>query len=304
MDFGDRIPKELRDAMEAGRYPAARVPDVRQILSTFKGAKFIDKSMDIVAIGSCFAQELKAWLGSHGYKCHPDEWGVVYNPRSIRQIVSYSLEPQTWSPAERFWIIGGGYCDPYRKSPDHTGPVLLGGNEAEAEVSLAKHIQSSSGILRTAKLVVLTFGLTEHFRNAVDKKSFYAMPYDAVYNKEIHEFHSLSYDEVVGDLTAIVDLFERHNPGVNLLLSVSPVPLVATFRRDLGAYIATWYSKSILHAATLEVVSKHGNVHYMPSFEIAKSDPAANYNEDGRHVSRQCVERIMEAFTELYVKPE
>ncbi len=78
----------------------------------------------------------------------------------------------------------------------------------------------------------------------------------------------------------------------------------ASPRRHLGPYIATSFSKSILHAATFEAIEKNENVYYMPSYEIARSNPIKNYKEDGRHVNAECIARIMEVFRMLYVKKE
>jgi hypothetical protein len=59
----------------------------------------------------------------------PDEWGVIYSPQSIRQIIQYSFDRKHWNPLEPFWLLNGKYHDPYIKSSDHSGPRYLGETE-------------------------------------------------------------------------------------------------------------------------------------------------------------------------------
>lgn len=146
-----------------------------------------------------------------------------------------------------------------------------------------------------------TLGLTELWRNKIDKHAFYAVPFPDNYNKNTHEFYSSTYNDVINNLEEIISTVREHNPQVKFLFSVSPVPLSLSFRGHLGPYIATQYSKSILHVAAHEIVEKHRDVYYMPSYEIARNDPLRYYTEDGRHVNSNCVNTIMEVFEKLYV---
>jgi hypothetical protein len=252
-------------------------------------------------MGSCFAQELDRWLIRNKYSCKT-LGGVVYTPRNIKQIIQCSFEPSSWNPIQKYWIDDNKYYEPYVKSKDHSGPRFLGKTEEEAERALELIYERCSKTLMEADLVVITLGLTEHWRHKDDLKAFYRMPFEVNYDSTIHEFHSLSYKEVLDDLNIIVELFKKYNKNIKILFSISPVPLSATFRPHLGAYIATSFSKSILHAAAHDVVIRNDNAYYMPSYEIVKSNPIIHYKKDGRHVNPHSVNSIMSTFEKLYVK--
>ena len=252
-------------------------------------------------MGSCFAQELARWLDAHTYNRLPHHWGVIYNPASMAQIIQYSAEPEAWQPAEPFWSDSTGYYDPYRKSDDHSGPVRLGQTESEAIERFRAHQHASLATLSQADLAVLTLGLTELWRHRTDHRSFFAVPPPAFYNSKQHEFHNLTFDEVRDHLTYVTRTLSRLNPAIQIIISVSPIPLSISFRPELGPYVATQFSKSVLHAAVLEHVSEYPNAHYMPSYEIATNDRLRFFDPDGRHVNRLCVSTIMQAFEHLFV---
>jgi hypothetical protein len=79
-----------------------------------------------------------------------------------------------------------------------------------------------------------------------------------------------------------------------MLVTVSPVPLLITFR-DMDVLVANAYSKSVQRAALDEFVLGKEGVDYFPSYEfVTLSNPAAAWSRgDYRHVSSDVVNRIM-----------
>jgi len=298
----DRIPQPLREAASTGEYQRINPYPAREIVRGFGATPFITRQTKIITMGSCFAQELNRWLVQNDYTCLPHEWGVVYSPQSIAQIVQYSVDSDRWEePQEPFWKRGGKYFDPYIKADSHAGPAFRGDTEPAAQTAQRSHRNRSSALLRQAEVVVWALGLTEVWRNRHDHKAYYAVPFPETYDPERHEFYSLTYQDVIEALDYAITTLRGANPSVKILLSVSPVPLSVSFRDHLGPYIATQYSKSVLHAATLALVEDHEDVFYMPSYEITRSDPLLHYQPDGRHVNQDCVSSIMEVFQQLYV---
>jgi len=255
-------------------------------------------------MGSCFAQELKKWLQNNNFICLPHEWGVIYSPQSIRQIIQYSFDRASWKPVEPFWILNDKYYDPYIKSSDHSGPRYLGENADEARRALEIHYKQSAKLLRDADLVVWTLGLTELWRNREDHSAYFAVPYPQNYDEKKHEFYTLTFQDVLDELRYAINNLRRYNPAVSIILSVSPVPLSISFRPELGPYVATQYSKSLLVTTAMTLVKEFDEVYYMPSYEVTRNDPHANYSPDGRHVTKECVGSIMELFRALYVSEE
>jgi len=296
-----RIPSSLLGMAKKGMYIRATTYPIDKMIESFKSDKFVTRESKIVTMGSCFAQELKKWLDNKGFNCLPHQWGVVYTPQSIMQIVQYSLDPSSWNPVERFWVRDGKYYDPYRKADDHGGPMYLGQSEDEAFRSLENHYRKSAELLKEADLILFNLGLTEVFRNKEDKSVFYAIPFPDFYDENKHEFYNLTYKDVVLSLEASISLMRQYNKKSRFLLSIDPVPLSTSFREHLGAYIATQYSKSVLHAAAFDVIERCEGVYYMPSYDIVRNDPQKNYLDDGRHVTVNGVNTIMDAFKKIYV---
>ncbi|HCX28186.1 MAG TPA: hypothetical protein DHU55_00180, partial [Blastocatellia bacterium] len=91
------------------------------------------------------------------------------------------------------------------------------------------------------------------------------------------------------------------HPDVQFIVTVSPVPLMATFSTE-DVVIANTYSKSLLRAAAQEWAAAHKNVHYFPSYEIVmNSDRATAWEEDLRHAQGKVVDHIMRIFLDSYL---
>jgi hypothetical protein len=81
------------------------------------------------------------------------------------------------------------------------------------------------------------------------------------------------------------------------VLSVSPVPLEAT-ATDNDVVVANLESKSLLRAVAGPVSREFDNVHYFPSYEFAMYYDI--FEEDGRHVTREAVARIINVFFQSF----
>jgi len=101
---------------------------------------------------------------------------------------------------------------------------------------------------------------------------------------------------VIADLGEFIGDVRRINPGLRIVLTVSPVPLVAT--ATAGHVLpATIYSKSVLRVAAEEVVRSHRDMLYFPAYEIVTGPqaPEAFYEKDRRNVSKEAVDTVMAA---------
>jgi hypothetical protein len=93
-----------------------------------------------------------------------------------------------------------------------------------------------------------------------------------------------------------------NNPKVKVIVTVSPVPLHATFLHETYHVVeANLHSKSVLRVAAQEFVEKNSDVYYFPSFELVTYGFENPWSEDQRHVDPQAVERIMKMFRQTFV---
>ncbi len=124
-------------------------------------------------------------------------------------------------------------------------------------------------------------------------------------NEADYGFHNFTVGEVEADLLKFIDLLRSVNPAARIILTVSPVSLVATYE-DRHVLVSTVYSKSVLRVAAEAATRGRENVAYFPSFEIITGAPARSqfYEDDLREVSAAGVAHVMSIFVKHYVTSE
>jgi hypothetical protein len=260
----------------------------------------IDKEKKVVSMGSCFARNIALALIQREYnyiiteqpfKEFSAHWGQVFNTSSMRQIFQYTFN-ENWRPIARWWDKGASVQDPYRRH-------IIYDKKSCAD-DFRKHQHASRLALKNADIVILTLGLIETWRDKRDKMTYYRVPSPKLYDEKIHEFYIQSVNDCLDDLNVIHQLMKKHNRSANLIISVSPVPLFATFRKDTDVVSANSFSKATLRVAAEYFCSQHENVFYFPSFEIATQLIENPYETDNRHVTKHAIAQIMDTFIELY----
>jgi hypothetical protein len=220
----------------------------------------------------------------------------------MRQIFEYTFE--NWEPDLRWWQApkSGKIQDPYRR-------VILYDSLKEAEEDLKRHRRHSQLALTQAEVLILTLGLTEIWQDRADK-SVICLPAGPYVNEggdmSRYDFKVSRYGENLKNLERIHEIMTKHNPNCKLLVTVSPVNLWATFRKDLDVISASCNSKSTLRAVADEFTVRHENVFYFPAFEMAtiyQPLSGLTYFSEGRenfHVNKPTVKFIMNHFFKFF----
>jgi hypothetical protein len=89
------------------------------------------------------------------------------------------------------------------------------------------------------------------------------------------------------------------NPDAKVILTVSPVPLMAT-AVDRHVLVSTTYSKAVLRVAAEAASQTLEGVHYFPAYEIVTGNHARGsyFADDLRSVREEGVRRVMSLFFE------
>jgi hypothetical protein len=273
------------------------------------------KSDSVFAIGSCFARALESYLVHHKFdvvSAAPDfdafelagrdsrQLGFTnkYNTAAIRDAIAWALDPSTPYPdaaivqvADDLWI------DP------HTNPTLrLASRERTRE--RRRILNDVYSRIRNCRVVIMTLGLIEVWldRETGNCLNMAPTPPMRARHPDRYSFHVLDYNENMKNLDDVYRLLTAYgHTDVNIVVTVSPVPLVATFtERDV--VVANTLSKAMLRVCAETWAAQHSNVHYFPSYEIVTmSDRSLTWAEDGRHVQGGMVREIMSLFTNQYV---
>jgi len=107
----------------------------------------------------------------------------------------------------------------------------------------------------------------------------------------------------VADLQLMLDILRRHNPEIQVIVSLSPIGLHATFLDESKHVVeANTHSKAVLRVAAEQFVNSNEGVHYFPSYELIMSCIERPWEPDQRHVSRDSVGRVMAMFEQIYVR--
>ncbi len=289
-------------------YPREDALDIRALLDVPKPDLRITRQTPIASIGSCFAREIKYWLIEHGYRyivkaegpcteAGSARYDRVYNTFTIRQELERASD--RFDPAEPVWdfLEKNGkrrLLDPYRKG-------VAWEDEAEMRNELAEHRRHVLEAFSEAAVLIVTLGQSEIWFNRADGRVYPLVPPAEIYDERRHGFRMTTFAENLENMEAVLALYRALNPSGRLLVTVSPVPLRATFLRT-SAVIANTAGKSMLRAVAAELVTRHpGIVEYFPAYEIVAVLERDPFKDDNRHVKPEVVERIMQVFEAWYV---
>ncbi len=280
-------------------------------------APFILGSGEKVATaGSCFAQNIARALQDNAFNYYVAEqaphhlsaadaraknygtysarYGNVYTTRQLRQLFDRAFgrfEPEMpdWQRAD------GRFVDPFRPQVEPDG--FAGRQEVRAAAE--HHLGCVREMLQTLDVFVFTLGLTEGW---VLRSNGAVLPIapgvsGGTWDPDLYEFVNFNVGEVVADLAAALDILRSINPAAKIIITVSPVPLLATFR-DQHVLVSNTYSKSVLRVAAEQVAAGLGDVMYFPSFEIITNPSTGSmyFEEDLRSVSQAGVQHVMRVF--------
>lgn len=256
--------------------------------------------------GSCFAQHLSRALVKRGYHYlvtepdgdavdhapFPARFGNIYTTRQLLQLFdrAYGL----FRPLDVAWTRGGALVDPFR-------PRVAQFPTLEALVDDRKrHLACVRAMFEQCDVFVFTLGLTEAWLSACDGAAFPLAPGVAGGAPgPDYVFHNMRPDEVADDLKQFLAKLRVVNPSVRVILTVSPVPLIATYE-PRHVLVSNTYSKAALRAAVDMVRDDAPEVAYFPSYEIVTH--GRHFAEDQRSVTEEGVSRVMDIFARHYLR--
>lgn len=279
-------------------------------------SKFVVSPSDKVAtMGSCFAQHISrhllrrglqyfvaepgdpnesaAVLTARNYGVFSARYGNVYTVRQAIQLFDRAFGH--FQPTETVWPQGKGFVDPFRPQIE---PRPWDKPE-QVEESRIEHLSAVRRVFTESNILVFTLGLTETFVSKLDGSVFPVAPgvSGGAFSPERYEFKNFGIDEVISDLRSFIDRVKGANPELKLILTVSPVPLIATFE-PRHVLVSTTLSKAILRVAAHEVSQERADIQYFPSYEIISGSAIGGqyFADDLRQVQQVGVDHVMRVF--------
>jgi hypothetical protein len=268
----------------------------------------------IVTAGSCFAQHVARYLTESGFNHYVTEqahqllseklskehnygvfsarYGNIYTARQLLQLVTRAyddFEPivQIWPSLDKKTVV-----DPFRPQIQPNGFL----NKEELAADVKQHLAAVRKSFEEMDLFVFTLGLTEAWRDKRDGAVYPIAPgiFGGVFDEQTTEFYNFDHNEIEADLRQALELIRSRNPTVKFIVTVSPVPLNATYI-PRHVWVSTTWSKAALRIAAESVTHSVDNCCYFPSYEIITSPHVRGryYAEDGREVLEAGVNHVM-----------
>ncbi len=290
--------------------------DYAEISSLWTPKFTISKKDQTITAGSCFAQHMSKAMREAGFRwlncepapkyLYPDQakafnYGIysfrtsnIYTASALKQWIIWA-EDRGETIKDRYWSDGERFFDPFRPTIEPGGFCSL----IELEASRQTVLRAIRKAIRKADLFVFTLGLTESWVHKETGEVYAVCPGTAAgtFDEAQHIFSNADYPSILDDMKFVIEFIRRINPRIRFLLTVSPVPLVAT-ASDQHVLPATIYSKSVLRAVAGNLEQTFPFVDYFPSYEIVSAFPFKGdfFKENLRSVTPDGVAFVMRHF--------
>lgn len=251
---------------------------------------FIRPDTRLTAFGSCFAGYITKYLMEKGYdvggghlsnQSHIIRFGEgMVNSFTILQQFEWAMEGKEFP--ENLWFSEG---------------------KEIASIDPAVRAETRGVILGT-DLFIITLGLSEIWYDKRTGDALWRGVPAYLFDEKIHGFRISSHQENLDNLRRICAIIHTAKPNARIIFTVSPIPLMATFR-PISCMTANSVSKSILRSAVDEMLreSNDERISYFPSFEIVKDFFVDPFERDNRHPKPEIVDFIMKTFERHFCCP-
>jgi hypothetical protein len=275
----------------------------------------IARATKVATAGSCFAQHIARALKTSGFTYYVPEpgppalgeseraargyglfsarYGNIYTVRQLLQLFQRAFGLKQY-PVDA-WPYKGRWVDPFRPTCEPDG---FASPEELAQDQLA-HLACVRVMFQQLDVFVFTLGLTEGW---VHRSSGAVLPVapgvsGGEWNPADYEFVNFGVSDVSQDLHEFIALLRSVNPRAKVILTVSPVPLAATYEQR-HVMVSTTMSKAVLRVAAGEAESRLEDVVYFPSFEIITLPALGGryFEDDLRSVRPGGVRHVMRMF--------
>jgi hypothetical protein len=263
----------------------------------------------IFTIGSCFARHIERHLSNFGYKFEtlnpqfhltPEE---CTSPQGFfNRFTTHSmLNDLRWGLGLAEFPEASYFQDEKGRWQDGQLPASFASKERALEIR--RNVQFVTSAVGYGNVMVLTLGLVEAWYDNELKLYLNVAPPQQVVSASPgrYSLHILDYKSNYEALAEIYDIVKAASPDIKFIVTVSPVPLGATFSGQDVA-VANSYSKSTLRAVAGDFAAANKEVQYYPSYEmVTESTPLGAWMPDAVHVNTEMVECVITYFLSIFL---
>jgi hypothetical protein len=253
-----------------------------------KYQKPITYESKIVALGSCFAENMSEKFEYFKFQNTLNPFGIIFNPVSIEKLVNRIVNQIEFTEKDIFFHNDLWHC--YEVHSELSNP------NKEKFLNVLNHLifQSFNSLIQTSHLII-TYGTSWVYRNIESKEivaNCHKVP-QKQFTKEI-----LSIETIEKSIKNTIALIQKVNPNCNFIFTVSPV------RHIKDGFVDNTLSKSNLISAIHN--SQFITHNYFPSYEIMMDElrDYRFYASDMLHPNQTAIDYIWERFSENYISDE
>ncbi len=234
----------------------------------------------IILVGSCFSENIGYKLSDYKFNTLINPFGTIYNPYSILNLLEHSVTDN-----QEVSTIKNG--EVYYDWDSHSMISELDENELVSKALEARRAMKEW--IAISKWLIVSPGTSRVYE--------YESTGQIVAN--CHKVPQKEFTKRLLDTREIVEQFEfvyakvkKLNPGLNWIFTVSPV------RHFRDGLVENNHSKSILIQSIHEIIQKHDNCHYFPSYEIVIDElrDYRFYEQDWVHPNELAIDYVWDRF--------
>ena len=247
----------------------------------------IKHSDKLLLLGSCFAENMGAWMQQYKFRCDINPFGILYNPYSIAEALQRLMDQRYYELADLFSAHGQWHSYMHHSS--------FSANTAEETLdNINQRIQHVS--IPDTDCLIMTWGTAWVYRlkeNGRIVGNCHKMP-EKIFQREL-----LTVDEIVSRWIPIIQQLRHEQPSLKIIFTVSPI------RHLRDGMHENQLSKSTLLLAIRQLCLLSEGCYYFPSYELMMDElrDYRFYAEDMIHPSQVAVNYIWECFCKSYFSP-
>ena len=249
----------------------------------------ITYNSQMMVLGSCFAENIGRHLSACKFRADINPFGILYNPLSIATALKRIVSGEPFNEESPEFVFHGERWH----SMLHHGDFSRR-EKADAINAINERLSAAHSAMKNLNILTLTFGTAYVYKRKCDGTvvgNCHKMP-ASDFTRSL-----LTVDEAVEALAPLLEELCTAQPGLKIVLTVSPIRHL----RD-GAH-GNQVSKATLLLAVEELRRRlPGRVFYFPAYEIVLDElrDYRFYDEDMTHPSSLAADYIWECFKNSY----
>lgn len=312
----DNIPDYCFWSRAVSRVPLGHI----DVITPLSKASIIGRTEKVSTIGSCFAQHLSRRIKQSGlnyfiaedsadlspedyikknYGVFSARYGNVYTIRQALQLFDRAFG--NLNPINNVWEKGNLFVDRFRPQIEPNGFETV----EQLNTSMDVHLSCVKRVFIESDWLIFTMGLTEAWRCKQDGSIYPTAPEVAggKYDPLLYEFVNFTVKEMKQDFVEFMEKIKSVNPKLKIILTVSPVPMIATYE-NRHVLVSNSYSKSALRVVADEMEKEYDNIIYFPSFDIATSSATEGryYHDNLREITPLGLNHVMRLFAKYFIE--